>query len=220
MSGFSGSPRLLKGAIIGLDPANPLASLVVFQYNPDTVTRTITPRFSGESGDAPQTLHFRGPPEEKISVELELDATDQLEKGMPPGVPFGVAPTLASLEMLLYPKTLSVLVSAGFSAAGMLEVIQPEVPLTLFVWNMTRIVPIRLNSLAITEEAFDTGLQPMRAKARIDMTVLTYQDLGLASAGGVLFMVHQVAKEVMATVGGTFNSISNLASGSFGVSIG
>ena len=28
------SPRLLKGAAIGVDPFNPLASVVVFQYNP------------------------------------------------------------------------------------------------------------------------------------------------------------------------------------------
>jgi len=33
-----GSPHLQKGTIIGLDPFNPLASVVVFQYNP--LTRT------------------------------------------------------------------------------------------------------------------------------------------------------------------------------------
>jgi hypothetical protein len=35
MSSFPGSPRLIKGAIVGIDPFNPLASVVVFQYNPD-----------------------------------------------------------------------------------------------------------------------------------------------------------------------------------------
>ena len=39
MTTFPGSPRLLKGALVGLDPLNPLASVVVFQYNPDTMTR-------------------------------------------------------------------------------------------------------------------------------------------------------------------------------------
>lgn len=34
MTSFSGSPRLTKGAIVGVDIFNPLASLVVFQYNP------------------------------------------------------------------------------------------------------------------------------------------------------------------------------------------
>ncbi len=37
MTTFPGSPRLIKGALIGVDPFNPLASVVVFQYNPDTI---------------------------------------------------------------------------------------------------------------------------------------------------------------------------------------
>ena len=39
MSNFPGSPRLIKGALIGVDIFNTLASVVVFQYNPDTMTR-------------------------------------------------------------------------------------------------------------------------------------------------------------------------------------
>jgi hypothetical protein len=38
---FPGSPRLIKGALIGIDPLNPLTSVVVFQYNPDTMTRRL-----------------------------------------------------------------------------------------------------------------------------------------------------------------------------------
>jgi hypothetical protein len=41
MSGFPGSPRLLKGAIVGLDLSNPVSSVAVFQYNPDTMTRRL-----------------------------------------------------------------------------------------------------------------------------------------------------------------------------------
>jgi hypothetical protein len=41
MTTFPGSPRLTKGAIIGLDPLNPLASVIIFQYNP-----TCIPHFS------------------------------------------------------------------------------------------------------------------------------------------------------------------------------
>jgi len=42
MTTFPNSPRLLKGALVGVDPFNPLASVVVFQYNPETLTRTLT----------------------------------------------------------------------------------------------------------------------------------------------------------------------------------
>ena len=41
MTTFPRSPRLLKGAIVGLDPYNPLASIIVFQYNPESLTRTV-----------------------------------------------------------------------------------------------------------------------------------------------------------------------------------
>ena len=37
MTSFPNSPRLQKGAIIGLDPFNPMASVIVFQYNPDMI---------------------------------------------------------------------------------------------------------------------------------------------------------------------------------------
>jgi hypothetical protein len=38
MTDFPGSPRLLKGAIVGIDPANPLASVIVFQHTPNILT--------------------------------------------------------------------------------------------------------------------------------------------------------------------------------------
>jgi len=41
MSAFLASPRLLKGAMIGIDPFNPLASATVFQYNPQKLTRSL-----------------------------------------------------------------------------------------------------------------------------------------------------------------------------------
>ena len=56
--------------------------------------------------------------------------------------------------------------------------------------------------MTITEEAFDPDLNPIRAKVSLDLRVLTYQDLGLASIGGATYMTHQVTKEVMATLNG------------------
>src|ERR1044071_2648655 len=108
MTTFPGSPRLLKGAIIGLDPVNPLASVVVFQYNPDTMTRRLEARSSGggsESGDRSEAFRLTGPPKETITLNVEVDAADQLEQVNPIAVASGVHPPLAALEMLLYPKS-------------------------------------------------------------------------------------------------------------------
>jgi hypothetical protein len=199
MTTFPGSPRLQKGAIIGLDPFNPLASVVIFQYNPITLTRTLTPKVEGGTGNKP--MRISGPPGETIALDLIINAADQLEKGDATGL----YPALASLEMLLYPKSAQVILTEALKAAGIVEVIPPEAPLTLFIWGVKRVVPVRITQFTITEEAFDPDLNPINATVRLSLSVLTYQDLGLLSAGGALFMTHQVIKEVMATIGSVGN---------------
>jgi hypothetical protein len=202
MTTFPGSPRLQKGAIVGLDPLNPLASIIVFQYNPDTLTRTLTAQTAGDEGDKGEAMRLKGPPQETIKVDVEIDATDQLEQAKFPATTMGIYPALASLEMLLYPKSTLMVANEVLKQMGIIEVISPEAPLILFVWGAKRVLPVRLTSFSITEEAFDANLNPVRAKVGLELRVLTYQDLGLASAGGALFMAHQLIKETMATISG------------------
>lgn len=200
MSGFSRSPRVQKGAIVGLDPANPLASIVVFQYNPDTLTRTLTAQTAGEGGATGEALRLKAPPREQIRLNVEIDATDQLETGDAQALAMGIYPQLSALEMLLYPKSALVIANEVLKAAGVLEVIPPTAPLTLFVWGLKRVLPVRLSSFSITEEAFDATLNPIRAAVDLSLDVLSYHDLGLLSPGGALYLAHQVTKEVMATL--------------------
>ncbi len=219
MSSFPGSPRVMKGALIGLDPFNPLASVIVFQYNPESMTRTLSARASTGEGDPTEVLRLKGPPEETIELSVEIDATDQLEQAEFPATTFGVAPTLASLEMLLYPKSALVIANAALMAAGIIEVIPPEAPMTVLVWGPARVLPVRLTRLTINEEAYDPNLNPIRARVDLGLKVLSYYDLGLLSVGGALFMAHQVIKEVMATIG-SVGSIGASVSVSGSVSAG
>src|SRR5215510_14436341 len=131
MTTFPGSPRLLKGAIVGLDPTNPLASVVVFQYNPDTMTRRLEARSTGggDGGDRSEAFRLTGPPKETITLGIEVDATDQLEQANPTAVTMGVYPTLSALEMLLYPKSNNVIADAILAQLGNIEIIPPEAPL-------------------------------------------------------------------------------------------
>jgi hypothetical protein len=213
VTSFPNSPRLLKGAIVGVDEFNPLASLILFQYNPETLTRSLrarTPERANwwERPARTEKMRLAGPPEEEIQLEIEIDATDQMERADPATALLGIHPALASLEMLLYPKALSMITSAGLLEVGLLEADPPEAPLTLFVWGINRVLPVRITGFSITEQAFGPGLNPIRASVSLSLTVLNYQDLELTSPGGALFMAHQIAKEAMAT----FNSLSNVAS--------
>jgi hypothetical protein len=207
---FPGSPRLNKGAIIGLDPLNPLASIIVFQYNPETMTRSLEARTTGgtEGGDKSEALRLTGPPKETITISIELDAVDKLEEGDPQAVATGVYPALSALEMLLYPKSSIVISDAALAQAGNIEIIPPEAPLTLFVWGPKRVLPVRITSFSITEQAYDTTLNPIQAKVDLSMYVLSYADLKINNPGYNLFLAYQVAKEIMAT--SNVSSIQNI----------
>src|SRR5436190_21118340 len=212
MSTFPGSPRLIKGALIGVDPLNPLGSVVVFQYNPDTMTRKLEPRAVSAEGDRGEAFRLTGAPKETITLSVEIDATDQLEQANPLAIASGIYPTLAALEVMLYPKSAVVIVNTALSLIGTIEVIPAEAPMTLFVWGPQRVLPVRITSFSITEEAHDQLLNPIRAKVELSLTVLSYQDLAVTSPGEALFLVHHIAKEVMATTN-IFNSAQNIGAG-------
>jgi hypothetical protein len=204
MSSFPGSPRLQKGALVGLDPANPLASIIVFQYNPETLVRTLVPQTAGSQGGAStiapgEALRLAGPPAETIKLDAAIDATDQLERGEPLVTEVGIHPQLAALEMLLYPKSAVVIANEVLLNVGVIEIIPPEAPLTILVWGAKRVLPVRLTEFSITEELFDPNLNPIHAKVSLGLRVLNYLDLGLLSPGGGLFMAHQLIKEGLAT---------------------
>lgn len=205
MSSFSGSPRLQKGAIVGIDPVVPLPTIVIFQYNPDTMTRTLQVNAASGDTDMSEALRLKGPPQETISVEIEIDATDQLEQAEFPAVGMGIYPVLSGLETLLYPKSLNVIANEILLNTGMIEIVPPEAPMTLFAWGLKRVLPVRITQLGITEEAFDPSLNPIRARVTLGLRVLNYNDLGLTHPGGVMFMAHQIMKETMSTIGTAAN---------------
>src|SRR5258708_16273669 len=96
----------------------------------------------------------------------------------------------------------------------MLDVIPPEAALTLFIWGVSRIVPVRMESVKIVETMFDTRLNPTMATVSVSLKVLTYEDFdgGLLSVGGALFLSHQIVKEVLATIGG-IGTVQGVAQG-------
>jgi hypothetical protein len=212
MGSFPGSPRILRGAIAAVSPLSPLSRIVIFQYNPNELRRTLRPRSApAEQQVGPADAHrIWGAPTETITMTVEVDAADQLETGDLVAATTGIAPQLASLEMLLYPDSLQVIANTALMAAGVIELLPPEGPLTVLVWGPGRAVPVRLQDLTITEQAFDPGLFPTRATVEVSLQVLSYSDLPFSDPGYTLFLVHQVLKETMASVAGVTGAISAL----------
>jgi hypothetical protein len=103
-TGLANSPNLVKGAIVQLieDIIGVLPNVIPFQYNPTKLSQTITPWNPFEvdqtqrGAQAPNVQPFE--PKQSFTLELELDAADDLEDGNPVASVFGVADRMAALD--------------------------------------------------------------------------------------------------------------------------
>jgi hypothetical protein len=201
MTTFPGSPKLIKGGIVLVDPmTSAVQRVIALQYNPDTLNRTLQPQAVKEGGTRSEALRLTGPPVETIKVEAEIDATDQLEfpDQNQTATEVGIFPQLAVLETIVYPTSRQLQSNNGLAQFGTLEIIPMETPLTLFVWSKQRVIPVRITDFSITEEAFDVNLNPIRAKVSLGFRVLSVNDLGFEHKGGSLFMSYLQNKEHLA----------------------
>lgn len=210
MPDFPGRPLLLKGALVVFETPIPVpTNIIVFQYNPETMTRKLSQPAGGAqaggggsanpcstAGDTRNNLLL---PSESYQLAVELDAADQMEVDDPVTNLVGLHPALAALELLLYPRPLDVLVAKALSLFGSAFVNSPSVPIVLFVWGAPRVVPVIVNSVTITESAYDQLLNPIQAKVDLDMRSMTQIEL---KSAGILFeglaFINLVAKEVLA----------------------
>jgi hypothetical protein len=198
MSGF-----VLKGALVEFTPTFlpiPVPNVIVFQYNPETMTHTWTQPEPAESAgtEASNPLAVKGMPGETFSFTIAMDAKDEIADGSAPTAALagssGIYSRLAALEMLLYPAgagrppltgavtaaVISALSGAGTGPARTIP--QSVLPVTLFIWGPGRIVPVRVTDLTITEQLYDAALNPSHAEAELTLRVLTPAELVAASA--------------------------------------
>ncbi len=211
MTSFPRSPRLLRGGLVLLDPdTGALRKIIALQYNPDSLSRSFQIKGTGqEGGDRSEALRLKGPPVETIKLECEIDATDQLEVADRQSTQLGIQPQLATLETLAYPTSQQLQANQRMADRGELEIVPMQAPLVLFVWSKTRVLPVRLTELSITEEAFDPALNPIRAKVSLGLRALSVDDLGFSHRGGTLFMSYLLQKEQLAArnAGAGFDSL-------------
>lgn len=203
--GFRNKPKILRGAFVEYSLSIP-PLIVVFQFNPVQLTRNRSLSFSvprnlqeeawGESRMISlRDFHHREFPnedkllairnqqqvtvqEESISFEIRLDATDKLNEGDTITEQFGITPQLATLELMVHPKSeglrgsalddlLNLSGSGGFSFT---ETQKP--PMILFIWGRKKVLPVNINSMNLTETEFSTDLNPVRATASVSLTVI------------------------------------------------
>ncbi|MEW2081858.1 hypothetical protein [Streptomyces sp. NPDC005283] len=204
MTRYADIPKPIRSGIVVVDPERGTPQrIIVLQFNPDTLERSLAPQAAGGSGDAGgggsggdrnEALRLKGPAEESWKFTAEIDATDQFEVAAPDGI----HPELATLEMLVHPTSAQLREASRQTRKGTIEISPIEMPLTLFTWGSKRVMPVRLTELSINESAFDVNLNPIRASLGIGMKVLSVSDLPAGHRGADLYLAHLAQKERLA----------------------
>lgn len=204
MTRYADIPKPIRSGIVIVDPERGTPErIIVLQFNPDTLERSISPQSAGgggdgggggSGGDRNEALRLKEPAEETWKFTAEIDATDQLD--VP--APHGIHPQLAALEMLVQPTTAQLREHTKLAEKGAIEISPIEMPLTLFTWGSKRVMPVKLTELSVNESAFDVNLNPIRASLSIGMRVLTVSDLPAGHRGAELYMAHLAQKERLA----------------------
>lgn len=196
------SPRILKGGLALIDvESGRVIRVIALQYNPETLSRTLQAQAVGEgNADRSQALRLKGPPIESYKLEAEIDAVDQLDEGDRLVGQLGIQPHLSALELLIYPTSAQLRKYHAAAGRGELQISPVEAPLTLFIWSISRVAPVRVTDFSVNEEFFDTQLNPIRAKVSLGMRVLSVSDLGFDHRGGSLYMRYQIGKERLAAM--------------------
>lgn len=185
-------PKLNKGMLMTMPSlSSPIPRGVVFQANPGSISRSITPSTGGS-----KPVRFTGVPQEEISFSLTIDATKYLAADKADAKNSGIYPQLSALELMVYPSALRIAVDTVRSLAGVTEISAPEVPLTLFVWGK-RVLPVLITKLAITEKKYDVNLNPIQAEVKVTLKVMTYNDVAILSPSYGLYAAQHVLKETM-----------------------
>jgi hypothetical protein len=204
--------RMLRGALIeyGSDFLGPIPNAVIFQFNPETLTRTIQIPTRNTGATARETSQAGEPPVEKVTVNAVFSAADALNDNNLLARGFGVGPQIAALEKMVYPGgKLTGLVGAAIDAIanaitgavgdGPTQPIprQPQ-PRILFIWGLKRVVPVVIESMVITEQQYDFMLNPIEAQVSIGLAVVPPSQCSDDVVGKGALAFTNVAKEAQA----------------------
>lgn len=196
----------LKGAFINLGAGllGALPNIIVFQFNPDKLTRTpnlVQPPTPSTGAGTSNAAQQPSEPSESIKFALRVDASDQLAQSNSIAAASGILPTLSALELLMVPKgSLSVNLFNLSGGPSPYQLPPNKLPTVLFFWGPLRILPVTVNSLGITETEYDPLLNPVRAEVSVTLQVLTPSQLNDDKIAIGAYNYSQGVKEVMAAL--------------------
>jgi hypothetical protein len=203
---------LLRGALIeyASDFFGPLPNLVIFQFNPDTLSRNISIPERPTGATSRETSQAGNIPVERITLTAHFSAADQLNTGNIIAQELGIGPQLAALEKMVYPSNLigellgealdkigDALGLEGDDDIPKQPIPREKYPRILFIWGKTRVLPVLLESMSITEQQYDSSLNPIQAEVALGLAVASNPD---DKVGKGALKYSNLAKEAQAIV--------------------
>ena len=213
---------LLRGALVEYsgDFLGPIPNLVIFQFNPEQLARTIVippppaPKTPAPTGRQREPNQASTPPTESFTVSANFSAADDLGAGGAGSAisrVFGIGPQLAALEKMVYPagplsgligQALNKVGDAMTTAAGGAppdrKIPRQSMPRILFIWGVTRVLPVRIASMTITEQKFDAFLNPVQAEVQIGLEVISFASTSTDTIGKGALTYSKAAKDAQA----------------------
>ncbi len=204
---------LLRGALIeyGIDLIGPIPNVVIFQFNPESLSRSlqIPPRPTGATQR--ETTQAGEKTFEKISFKAHFSAANMLDEDKALAKLFGIGPQLCALEKMVLPSSkLAGLIGKALDAIGSALGIggggdppaQPipreKYPRILFIWGLTRILPVTIDSMTISELEYDALLNPLRAEVDLQLSVIAVDECSGDMLGKGALEYTTLAKEAQA----------------------
>ena len=209
----------LRGVLVeyGANILGPIPNIVIFQFNPENMTRTITippPPARASARPRIETHAAAAPPSERFEISAHFSAADDLGAGgAVSAIPrlFGVGPQIAALEKMVYPQSTPGgligaaidAIGAALSGSGSTPPTQPvprvPLPRILFIWGPSRVLPVTITSMSISEQKYDLLLNPVQAEVKIGMQVSSQAPTDDAVGAGA-YKYTQMIKDTQATL--------------------
>lgn len=205
-------PFLMRAAMIeyGSDFLGPLPNVVIFQFNPESLTRTIQIPARPTGGAARETTQAGEPSIEKISLKAQFSAADGMRTNDPLARLAGVGPRLAALEKMVNPASkLNGLIGGAIDAIGgalglggggdpRQTIPREAYPRILFLWGPFRVLPVTIESMTITELQYDFMLNPIQADVSIGLAVNAIDNCSNDTVGKGALQYSNLAKDAQA----------------------
>jgi hypothetical protein len=202
----------LRGALIeyGSGLMGPIPNVVIFQFNPESLSRTLRPPSRPQGSAARETSQAGDKTVESFSFKAHFSAADLLAEDKILARTVGLGPQLAALEKMAQPSAaIAGAIGAALDAIGGalglgsnkaqgLPIPREKYPKVLFLWGLTRVLPVTIDSMQINEPEFDFLLNPIRAEVDLTLTVNAGDtcEEDLLAKGALMYS--SLAKEVMA----------------------